>query len=85
MSLQPLQKLQNLKLNLDYNLNQYNSFSFEAIGNMESQDNNEDLVSKLFNKNIGFTSSNDRHSYEYEKVKEAELALNYLKTFKNSD
>jgi hypothetical protein len=79
-----VEKLQNLKLNLDYNPNKYNTFSFEAMGNMESQDNNEDLMSKLFNKNTGFTSSNDRHSYEYEKVKEAELALNYLKTYENS-
>ena len=79
-----VEKLQNLKLNLDYNLNQYNTIAFEAIGNKESQDNNEDLVSKLFNKNTGFSSSNDRHSYEYEKVKEGEFALNYLKTYKNS-
>ena len=79
-----VEKLQNLKLNIDYNLNQYNTFSLEAIGNMEGQDNNEDLVSKLYNKNTGFSSSNDRHSYEYEKVKEGELALNYLKTYKNS-
>ncbi|NDD16621.1 MAG: TonB-dependent receptor [Chitinophagia bacterium] len=80
-----VEKLQNLKLNLDYNLNPYNTISFEAIGNMESQDNNEDLTSKLYNKNAGFTSSNDRHSYEYEKVKEGEFALNYLKTYKNSE
>ena len=79
-----VEKLQNLKLNLDYNFNQFNTLSFEAIGNLESQDNNEDLVSKLFNKNTGFSSSNDRHSYEYEKVKEGEFALNYFKTYKNS-
>lgn len=81
---QRVEKLQNLKLNLDYTPNQYNSFSFEAMGNSEGQDNNEDLISKLFNKNTGFTSSNDRHSYEYERVKEGEFALNYLKTFKES-
>ena len=80
-----VEKLQNLKLNIDYNLNTYNTISFEALGNMEGQDNNEDLVSKLFNKNTGFSSSNDRHSFEYEKVKEGEFALNYLKTYKNSD
>ncbi|MEK0423562.1 MAG: hypothetical protein RLZ95_1472 [Bacteroidota bacterium] len=82
---QRVEKLQNLKLNLDYNLNQFNTISFEAIGNMESQDNNEDLISKLFNKNTGFSSSNDRHSYEYEKVKEGEFALNYLKTYDHSE
>ena len=80
-----VEKLQNLKINIDYNLNTYNTISFEALGNMEGQDNNEDLVSKLFNKNTGFSSSNDRHSFEYEKVKEGEFALNYLKTYKNSD
>ena len=80
-----VEKLQNFKLNLDYNLNQYNTISFEAIGNMESQDNNEDLISKLFNKNTGFSSSNDRHSFEYEKVKEGEFALNYLKTYAHSE
>jgi outer membrane receptor protein involved in Fe transport len=80
-----VEKLQNLKLNLDYNLNPYNTISFEAIGNMESQDNNEDLTSKLYNKNSGFTSSNDRHSFEYEKVKEGEFALNYLKTYQHSE
>jgi len=80
-----VEKLQNLKLNIDYTPNQYNTLSLEAIGNMESQDNDEDLISKLFNKNNGFTSSNDRHSYEYEKVREGEFALNYLKTYKDSE
>jgi len=80
-----VEKLQNLKLNLDYNINQYNTISFEALGNLESQDNNEDLISKLFNKNTGFSNSSDRHSYEYEKVKEGEFALNYVKTYKNSE
>jgi len=80
-----VEKLQNLKLNLDFNINQFNTISFEALGNFESQDNNEDLISKLFNKNTGFSSSTDRHSFEYEKVKEAEFALNYVKTYKNSE
>lgn len=80
-----VEKLQNLKFNFDYTPNEYNSFSFEAIGNLEGQDNNEDLISKLFNKTTGFSGSNDRHSYEYEHVKEGELALNYLRTYKNSN
>ena len=45
-----VEKLQNLKLNLDYSINKYNTISFEALGNMESQDNNEDLISKLYKK-----------------------------------
>jgi outer membrane receptor protein involved in Fe transport len=80
-----VEKLQNLKLNLDYSINKYNTISFEALGNMESQDNNEDLISKLYKKPNVFTSSNDRNSFEYEKVKEGEFALNYLKTYKNSE
>ena len=79
-----VESLQNLKLNIDFTPNEYNTFSFEAMGNMEGQDNNEDLISKLYNKNTGFSSSNDRHSFEYEKVKEGEFALNYLKIYKNS-
>ena len=80
-----VEKLQNLKLNIDYSLDKYNTISFEALGNIESQDNNEDLISKLFNNKKVFSSSNDRHSFEYEKVKEGEFALNYLKTYKNSE
>ena len=79
-----VEKLQNLKLNLDYTPNEYNILSFEAIGNMEGQDNNEDLVSKLLNKSNHFVSSNDRHSFEYERVKEGEFALNYARTYKNT-
>jgi len=81
---QRVEGLQNLKFNADYTANEFNSFSFEAIGTMESQDNNEDLISKIFNQSKTFVSSNDRHSYEYEKVKEGEIALNYLKTYKDS-
>ena len=81
---QRVEGLQNLKFNADYTANEFNSFSFEAIGTMESQDNNEDLISKIFNQSKTFVNSNDRHSYEYEKVKEGEIALNYLKTYKDS-
>lgn len=35
--------LQNLKFNIDFSPNERNSFSFEALGNMESQDNGETL------------------------------------------
>ncbi len=81
---QRVERLQNLKFNVDYTANEFNSFSLEAIGNMESQDNNEDLISKIFNQSKTFVSSNDRHSFEYEKVKEGEIAFNYLKTYKDS-
>lgn len=76
--------LQNIKLNLDFAPNEFNTISLEAIGSIESQDNNEDLLSKIANQSKLFVSANDRHSFEYEKVKNGELALNYLKTYKNS-
>lgn len=79
-----VERLQNLKLNADYSSNEFNTFSFEVIGSMEGQDNNEDLLSKTYMQNKNFASSNDRHSFEYERVKVGEFALNYLKTYKNS-
>lgn len=79
-----VERLQNLKLNADYTPNDLNTFSIEVIGKMEGQDNDEDLLSTMYKKNKIFSSSNDRHSFEYEKVKEGEFALNYLKTYKNS-
>ncbi len=42
-----IEGLQNLKFNADYAANEFNSFSLEAIGVIESQDNNEDLISKI--------------------------------------
>ena len=79
-----IEQLQNLKFNIDYAANQYNTISFEAIGNIEGQDNNEDLLSKIRNQNKGFTNANDRHSFEYERVQVGEFSLNYLKTYKDS-
>ncbi len=79
-----VEQLQNLKFNIDYAANEFNSFSLEAIGNMEGQDNDEDLLSKIRNQNNGFASANDRHSFEYERVKVGEFAFNYAKTYKDS-
>ena len=79
-----VEQLQNLKFNVDYTPNEFNSFSFEAIGNMEGQDNDEDLLSKISNQNKSFTSANDRHSFEYERVQVGEFALNYARTYKDS-
>jgi outer membrane receptor protein involved in Fe transport len=79
-----VEQLQNLKFNADYTVNEYNTISFEAIGNMEGQDNNEDLLSVIRNQNKAFATANDRHSFEYERVKVGEFALNYAKTYKDS-
>jgi len=76
-----LEQLQNLKLNIDFSPNDKNSFSFEAIGNMEGQDNNETLYSLLNTNTNAFYSNNRRHSLELERSKVAEFALNYERKY----
>lgn len=76
-----LEQLQNLKLNIDFSPNDKNSFSFEAIGNMEGQDNNETLYSLLTTNSNAFYSNNKRHSLELERSKVAEFALNYERKY----
>jgi outer membrane receptor protein involved in Fe transport len=76
-----LEQLQNLKLNIDFSPNDKNSLSFEAIGNMEGQDNNETLSSLLTTNTDAFYSNNRRHSLELERSKVAEFALNYERKY----
>ena len=76
-----LEQLQNLKLNIDFSPNDKNSFSFEAIGNMEGQDNNETLYTLVTTNANAFYSNNKRHSMELERSKVAELALNYERKY----
>lgn len=76
-----LEQLQNLKLNIDFSPNDKNSFSFEAIGNREGQDNNETLYSLVTTNANAFYSNNKRHSMELERSKVAELALNYERKY----
>lgn len=76
-----LEQLQNLKFNIDFSPNENNSFSFEAIGNMEGQDNDETLYSLLNTNTLTFYSNSKRHSLELERSKVAELALNYERKF----
>lgn len=78
-----VERLQNLKLNLDFTPNDKNSFSFEAIGNIEGQDNLEDLKSLIYKQNNSFNAGNDRYSAEYRRAKVAELAMNYTRKFIN--
>ncbi|WPO78820.1 TonB-dependent receptor domain-containing protein [Flavobacterium sp. KACC 22761] len=76
--------LQNLKFNVDFTPNERNSFSFEAIGNMESQDNDETLYTQVNTHTNDFFSKNKRHSLELERSKVAEFAFNYDRKFDDS-
>ncbi|MEO6173797.1 MAG: outer membrane beta-barrel family protein [Flavobacterium circumlabens] len=73
--------LQNLKFNIDFAPNERNTFSFEALGNLESQDNDETLKTKINTNTNAFFSDNTRHSLELERSKVAELAFHYDRKF----
>ncbi|OXA79004.1 Outer membrane receptor proteins, mostly Fe transport [Flavobacterium aquidurense] len=73
--------LQNLKFNIDFSPNEKNNFSFEALGNMESQDNDETLYTQVNTSADQFFSSNRRHSLELERSKVGELAFSYDRKF----
>jgi outer membrane cobalamin receptor len=73
--------LQNLKFNIDFSPNERNNFSFEALGNMESQDNDETLHTQVNTSTNAFFSNNIRHSLELERSKVGELAFSYDRKF----
>ncbi|MFB9076594.1 TonB-dependent receptor domain-containing protein [Flavobacterium procerum] len=73
--------LQNLKFNVDFSPNERNVFSFESVGNIESQDNGETLKTDVFNSSNQFYSGNKRHSLELERSKATEFAFNYDRKF----
>lgn len=73
--------LQNLKFNIDFSPNEKNTFSFEAFGNIENQDNDETLYTQVNTSTDQFFSNNKRHSLELERSKVAELAFNYDRKF----
>ncbi|MDA6072443.1 TonB-dependent receptor [Flavobacterium sp. AC] len=73
--------LQNLKFNIDFSPNERNSFSFEALGNLESQDNDETLYTQVNTSANQFFSNNRRHSLELERSKVGELAFSYDRKF----
>jgi outer membrane receptor protein involved in Fe transport len=75
------EQLQNLKLNIDYAADDKNSFSFEAAGNTEGQDNDESLNTLLRKQNNSFNSNTNRHSLELARAKVAELAMTYNRQF----
>lgn len=78
-----LEQLQNIKFNLDFSPNNKNNFSFEAVGNMEGQDNNESLNSALYKQNNDFNSNTNRHSLELVRSKVVEFAFDYNRKFNN--
>lgn len=78
-----LEQLQNLKFNADFTPDARNTFSFEAIGNMEGQDNNESLNSALYKQNNDLNSNTNRHSIEIVRSKVAEFAFDYNRKFNN--
>jgi hypothetical protein len=78
---QRTESLQNLKFNADYSPNERNSFSFEAIGNKEGQDNDETLKTSIHTLSNAFFSANKRHSLELERSKVGELAFGYDRKF----
>ncbi len=80
-----VERLQNLKFNVDYVPNAIYSFSLEAIGNAEEQDNDEKLRTFVYKQNNNFNNGNDRHSLEYERTKVAEFALNFNRRFDNEE
>ncbi|WP_433764284.1 TonB-dependent receptor domain-containing protein [Flavobacterium ginsenosidimutans] len=73
--------LQNLKFNVDFSPNERNTFSFEALGNIENLKNDETLRTNVSNSSDEFFSSNKRHSLELQGSKVAELAFNYDRKF----
>ncbi|MDQ6470752.1 outer membrane beta-barrel family protein [Flavobacterium sp. LHD-80] len=73
--------LQNLKFNVDYAPNDKNTFSFEALGNIETQDNDETLYTQVNTSTNAFFSNNKRHSLELERSKVGELSFNYDRKF----
>ena len=76
-----VERLQNLKLNIDFSLNDKNNLSLEGIGNMVGQDNDEDLINQIVKKDLAFSNGNNRHSWEYKRAKVGEFALNYSRNF----
>jgi outer membrane receptor protein involved in Fe transport len=76
-----LEQTQNLKINIDFSPNEKNSFSFEAIGNLDGQDNDETLRSLFTTQSDSFNTKNSRESIEIGREKVAEFALNYQRKF----
>lgn len=81
---QRLEQTQNLKFNADYNPNKKNSFGFELIGNLNGEDNHENLVSQMNKQNSDFNFKNSRNSEEFVRENAIEGAFNYLHGFNDT-
>lgn len=57
-----LESLQELKINIDFTPGKRDVFSFEAVGNLEGQDNNESLNTSIFTNSNDFQVKNNRTS-----------------------
>ena len=77
------ERLQNLKFNADYQIDKANNLSFEAIGNLKGQDNDETLFSNIYKKSTTFNNGNNRHSVELQREKVVEFALDFEHKFEN--
>ena len=75
---------QNLKLNIDYALNDKNNFGIEIIANRNGEDNNETQNSTVKNQNNVFNYNNSRFSNELARENGIETNLNYTKKFNNT-
>ena len=76
-----LESLQELKMNIDFSPSKRDVFSFEAVGNIEGQDNNEVLNSSIYTIANVFHANNNRTSLELERSKVAEFTLGYNRRF----
>jgi len=74
-------KLQNLKLNVDFTPDKKNVFSFQAIGNMTGHDNDESLTSAWYTQNNTFNSKWNRHSMEIERPLAGESTFAYNRKY----
>ena len=75
---------QNLKLNIDYALNDKNNFGIEIIANRNGEDNNETQNSTVRNQNNVFNYNNSRFSNELARENGIETNLNYTRKFDNT-
>ena len=76
-----VERLQNLKFNLDFSPDNKNSLSFEAVGSLEGQDNKESLNSAVYKQNNDFKSNTNRSSLEIQHSGVVEFAFDYNRKF----
>ena len=74
---------QNLKFNVDYALNPKNTLSFEVIGTLIDEDNDEALTNLVETQNRSFVNKYTRRSIELRKGRMGELALIYKRKFED--